>query len=729
MKLSKGWFLKMSLVNKTVKQKAGLTSRQKAIIEILTKFTATKPVTIAAISQKLKLSSRTILREMPYIEKWLSENEFKFIRKPGVGLVLDESIENQKLILELLEIEHVEKEYSKEERQRLILGELLATKEPLKSYYFTSKFKISDGTLSNDLDAIEKYLKPFRIKTVRKQGLGVFLQGKENDIRQAIANVLYDSLEEKEIIELISGKTNQKSSQIEVAIQNRLLNFIDLETIQTIESVLLHAETKLKIKYTDSAYIGLIVHLSLAIKRIQNNENIIMDKFALSELKILPEFSIAQEIAKSLEEAFDISIPSDEIGYITMHLKGAKLRLNRLSGEINIANINIMQVTNHIVSKVGQELGVSFKGNTTLIEDLSNHLVPAISRLSMKLNIKNTQLDVIKENYTTVFYAAQKACSILKEITKAEEIPESEIAYIAMHFCAALERNRTKEDKLAVVIVCPTGVGTSKLLAVNVSKEFHNLEVRAVISALNIDTKNLEENGIDFIISTIELTVEYPYICVNPFLLEQDKLLLKSMIFELKQNNWGKQKNKKIVIKKRNFDKEEISYITLLGEEIIFLLNHIKLYELQKVQDFSQMISEAGKVFAETIEQQTAIVNAFMQREQIASTYIEEFKMYLLHCKCNLFDHCYFGIIRLKQPLLEQKKEVYGGIIMIVPDSINSIYTKIMSEISNALIESSLFLQAVLHKRQDYIVKEVERRLCNYYMHTMKKRMGMLKND
>ena len=38
---------------------------------------------------------------MPQIERWLSENEFKFIRKPGVGLVLDESLENQKKILKL----------------------------------------------------------------------------------------------------------------------------------------------------------------------------------------------------------------------------------------------------------------------------------------------------------------------------------------------------------------------------------------------------------------------------------------------------------------------------------------------------------------------------------------------------------------------------------------------------------------------------------------------------
>ena len=66
MKTSKGWFLKMSRVNQGGEQKSGLTSRQKAIIQILTQFTAANPVTVAAIS--LKISSRTVLREIPTIE-------------------------------------------------------------------------------------------------------------------------------------------------------------------------------------------------------------------------------------------------------------------------------------------------------------------------------------------------------------------------------------------------------------------------------------------------------------------------------------------------------------------------------------------------------------------------------------------------------------------------------------------------------------------------------------
>lgn len=62
-----------------------LNSRQKEIIQILTRSTVTNPITISSIADKLSLSSRTVLREMPKIEKWLEENEFKFIKKTRSG--------------------------------------------------------------------------------------------------------------------------------------------------------------------------------------------------------------------------------------------------------------------------------------------------------------------------------------------------------------------------------------------------------------------------------------------------------------------------------------------------------------------------------------------------------------------------------------------------------------------------------------------------------------------
>lgn len=47
------------------------------------------------------------------------------------------------------------------------------------------------------------------------------------------------------------------------------------------------------------------------------------------EIQGKQEYQIAAKLIERLSEAFSIDIPEDEIGYITMHLMGAKLRENQ----------------------------------------------------------------------------------------------------------------------------------------------------------------------------------------------------------------------------------------------------------------------------------------------------------------------------------------------------------------------------------------------------------------
>ena len=54
--------------------------------------------------------------------------------------------------------------------------------------------------------------------------------------------------------------------------------------------------------------------------------------------------------------------------------------------------------------------------------------------------------------------------------------------------------------------------------------------IKSSISAINIDTDKLINEGIDFIISTVELDVDYKHICLNPMFLQKDKIKLKEFI-------------------------------------------------------------------------------------------------------------------------------------------------------------------------------------------------------
>lgn len=696
----------------------GLSSRQKSIMVILTQFTAKNPITVSALSEKMKLSSRTILREMPLIEKWLEDRGFCFVRKPGVGLILEETLERRQELLLLLENQKVSQFLSKEERVSLILGELLLAKEPFKSFYFTSKFKISDGTLSNDLDEAQKQLLPFDVSIVRKQGLGITLKGGEKNYRQAIAHLLYNILDEKEMIEILSGRlTKLTGSKIELSVQNRLLNLLDAQSIQTIEAILISAEEKLQIKYTDSAYIALIVHIALAIKRIENNENISMDEKSLSELKLLPEFLVSATIAAELESAFQVKIPDDEIGYITMHLKGSKLRLSTVTRTINIDQINLFQIAKDMTNVVEKELHVELNDKISLTEGLCGHLGPAVSRMAMKLKIKNPQMQEIMENYSEVYEAAKKACDILKSATAIEEIPTSEVAYIAMHFGAALERNGSFTNSMTVAIVCPTGIGTSKMLAANIKKHFPELVIGSIISAIHINVQKLLEDGIDFVISTVELNIDYQNIYVSPLLLEEDRNHLKEFMK-------GK-KRKKIIQKKQNnpqFELDDMKAINNLGTKLISLVEHITLLNVDHVNTVQELIQKSSELLGKSEAHIKELIERFSKREKLGSTYIEEYEMLLLHCKTSYLKECRFCVLRLSNQLSFDNKIIKGAILLLAPEG-DKTSSELIGEISSALIENTLLKEAVCFLQQEDIRHEAQKSLCSSYLKILKNRL------
>lgn len=701
-------------------KKKKLMSRQKQIIQILTKSTNKNPITISTIAEILNVSSRTVLREMPKIEEWLDENGFNFIKKPGVGLIIDESLENQQLILELLEVENVQKEYSKEERKRIILSELLIAKEPLKLFYFTNQLKVSEGTLSNDLDGIEDWLKAFDIKLIRRQGVGIYLEGNEKNYRKVLSDILYRTLEEKELIKLLKKSLNSPSSEnsIEFSIENRMLNFIDKTIIKGIEKIVSELEEKFNFKLIDSDYIGLVVHISLAVQRIKNGEKISMDKSSLSELEILPEFAVATEITEKLEKVFTIEIPKDEIGYITMHLKGARLRLNKVENDIDLDNLDIKQISNYIITEVENDFNIEIINKQKLSKDIYNHLVPAISRMSMKLNIRNPLLENIKEQYSEIYHSCENACEILKKITKIDKIPESEVAYIAMHIAAAIEEN-LKNENLSVVIACPTGVGTSKLLGVNIKKEFPNLDIKNSISVINIDTKKLKEDGIDFIISTVDLDVDYRYICLNPMFLQKDKIKLKEFI-----HRYSKQRiTKKIIKKELKCDKDKIKNITNLGTEIISILEEVRVREINNVKTVNDLIGIASSVFAENVNHAKEIKKLLLEREEKSSTYLNGFNMMLLHCKDKKITSCKFGVIRLNEKLIEDGKEINFAIISLIPEKNTQTQINIMSHINGEIIERESLRNSIMKISEEELTSIIEKILGDLYRKELKRVM------
>lgn len=710
----------MERKSKRGEKKEPLTSRQKQIIQILTKFTASRPVTVAMISEMLGLSSRTILREIPHVEKWLAQNDFHFVRKPGVGLILNESVENQKLILELLEVESVTNNYSKDERCRRILGELLYAKEPLKSYSFTSKYHISEGTFSGDLDRIIQWLEPYQIQLIRRPGMGIWLEGEESSCRQAIANLVYESVDENQIMQMLRGET--PNAQTALTANNRVFGLLNNDTTEQVERILLDSEKKLHIQYADSAYVGLIMHISLAIKRIQNNEKIEMESERLQKLMRLPEFAVAEEICDRLKEQFHIPIPRGEVGFVTMHLSSARIWPTDERVERNMERINLRQISSEIIGVVEQELEIDLSDSDSLLEDLCNHLGPALSRLSLNIPIENSQLDTIKEEYPDIWRATCKASSVLSRELGLPGIPESEISFIAMHFGAAVEKKLQKQQRISVVVVCPTGVGTSRILEAGLKKTFPNMDVRGTVSAFRIRPDELREQGIDLIISTVNLQTDYPWIAVSPILQAQDKRRIEGVIATLEPLG----KNDVARALNRTMTREQVQEVCCAGQELLDLLDNLRFDSMFAVRRRAEVIERAGALFADNEQDASYIESGLYERDQLADTYVKQLHMLLLHCQTSTVEHARFGYIKLEPPLYENGRIILGAVVMLVPERReDNILHQLTGALSALLVEDKKLLERLRAGDWDGSKACIEVGLGAYYKQFLKKMGGV----
>ena len=149
------------------------------------------------------------------------------------------------------------------------------------------------------------------------------------------------------------------------------------------------------------------------------------------------------------------------------------------------------------------------------------HLLPTVYRLKYGLNLYNPLLNEIKTNYASYYYLALIINSSFKKYIGANA-SEGEIAYVALHLSVAVQQAK---DHVQVAVICSLGVGVSRLLSVKLQENFP--DVTFIHCSMN-DEEQLEK--CKYIISTVELNTDKPYVQVNPLLTEVDVQKIRTLL-------------------------------------------------------------------------------------------------------------------------------------------------------------------------------------------------------
>lgn len=512
-----------------------LTSRAKQVLLCLCEERS--PVAIGRLAGRLGVSPRALRYDLDLVEAWLKQTGFTLERKPRIGVSLplgpEELAEVRRRLGHAGEFTHI---LRPDERQKLIIAALLQRDGPITSSRLARELGVSRNTVLQELALVELWLRARGLRLVRRPNYGVSVVGPEDAWRQAAFDVVSSIADDRELVSFVRllQRPGKEQGRLDWG-AGQVLRLFEGVSIEQVEAALKRTEAALGLGLPNWSFSGLLLHLAIAISRLKRNKDISMPPADLNRLRREKEFRVASALASEIERCFSVMIPEAEIGFITLHLLGARapgpspLEQQPLTSA-NHFDPETISMGSRIIETAERALGLSLATDRELLPGLCTHLRYTLKHLKYGLPIHNPILAEIKSKYPRTFAAALEAAAALGKLTGLR-IPEDEAGYIALHIGAALERTRrTMVLRPRALVVCASGIGTASLLTSRLAAECPDLEITSPASIHGIE-EALGRHRVDFIVTTLPLdSGPLPIVRVSPLLTEADLGRIRSLI-------------------------------------------------------------------------------------------------------------------------------------------------------------------------------------------------------
>src|SRR5699024_1470937 len=404
---------------------------------------------------------------------------------------------------------------NREERIYFLMKKLLTSFHYNKIEDLIEELYVSRSTLQNDLKYIRKILDKYNIILDQRPHYGIKINGDEEQIRYCISEYLF----------------NQPFTLREN--MNSWLNILSENRLEIIKNSVLFHLRKHKIFVSDISLQNLITHISIACKRIQENNTVRIDQPHLQEIEEKKEFLVAKEITNYIQKRIKINFTNYEIAYLAIHLQGTKLEKTSFTKKdmTPVVEEYLYKIVQKMLQRIESEYSIKLIDDAELLQAISLHLKPALNRHKFNMNIRNPMLDEIKTKYTFSFNAALVGAQVLFEEMNIS-INEHEIGYLALHIELAQERKKKESKQIhKCLILCASGLGSAQLLMHKLKNVFgEQLNIMGTIEYYNLQWQTL--SNIDFIISTIPIedNLSVPVVQVNTILGETDLTTISELV-------------------------------------------------------------------------------------------------------------------------------------------------------------------------------------------------------
>lgn len=476
-----------------------MNKRSREILsQLITKTEYSQTISIQDLAEMFKVSSRTIRYDIEQINDYLKENHLQPLNLGKQG-VINTQADITKARESLSEEGFYSFKLSREERVCFSAVMMICSDDYITLSEIADQLFVSRSTIIQDLEHIKSFFRERHLYVLSHSNKGLLLEGREIDKR----NLLIDMIQSENSI----FKAEPIFQHLTQCLSKNLK--IDLEDISMIEKIINEAEHIYGRFLTDQSFVQLRNYFQLSLYRLRKAHYVEYGDDKNSK------WDMAKGMIDQIQQFIVKEIPDTEIYYVASVLNRMKY-IKKTTSNKEIVKMQV--ITRNFIEKISKDIHRNLQGDYIFYENLINHLESTFSTLGDRFAI-NSVVDEVLQRYPEVKQATERNVYVFEEYV-GRKLSEEEIAYIVVHICAAIERNKNETVRYSVVLVCNGGIGTSQLLLARLEKFFH-LDVIDIIPAHDIENMNMDD--VDAVISTISLEGKgIEYIQVDPLLTDED---------------------------------------------------------------------------------------------------------------------------------------------------------------------------------------------------------------
>lgn len=473
------------------------------------------------LAEKLGISERTLNSDIDTLNGILFENDLGAIEsRNGYINYCGNSVD----IKEYLDgLDFYQYTLTKEERVIIEVLLLLFVQEKITLADMADIMHVSRSSVIGDQNALEKILMENGLTLYSKPNYGIQIKGLESNIRKLYIKLL---IQERILVQMF---LNQELPKEIMGEQFELLGKYD----KTLQTLINRGESISNLTLTGYSNWILKEYLKFSIYRMK--KGFYVDNSSFFNTFNSYNSSLIDNLYPMVMDYFELKESLPEkclLKYLAQYF-----RYSHDSLEVSIENILETQtIVRKFIEGVSIDLNLPIYKDYELFEKLSSHLDRIFGRKREKFILYPEVEKVVNENLH-IKEVVSNNISILEDHFNID-MTEAEIAYIVIYICASMERLKKQSFDANIIIVCNSGFGTSQLLKYKLEEHFL-FNIKKIVPAHKLIKNEGLLKDTDFIISTVDLDIDFPYVKINPLLTERDIININSMLLKLESLSLG----------------------------------------------------------------------------------------------------------------------------------------------------------------------------------------------